>query len=387
MRIATVLRAPLAVALASLLGLLLLGAASEEEPAGAPSGVDPSRLPAAARSSLPLIIDLTARHCPELPPVWVVAQVQAESGWDAAATSGDAAGLYQFDERNWTAAGGDRWGSVPPPPGADVTDARSHLRVAIPWVCANLRAVTGHLAATGKPADPLDAMLVCHIAGCRRVAQSATGIPEAGEAGCGLRCAQLIRGYLGSVHGYLDRYAAPADPPPPGDRAPAEPADPAPAAPQAPVVPYAGGPGGCTLPDPTGGRCLTGATRHGLETAAAVFGGWRDGPVIRSAGCWDAHAWNPRSDHPRGQACDLFPTQPGVFPEGAELAAGWRLAEWFRSNAGPLRVKYLIWQGRYWDPGVTDSGGWGRRYTGGGVYDVRDATGGHYDHLHVSFAE
>jgi hypothetical protein len=35
----------------------------------------------------------------------------------------------------------------------------------------------------------------------------------------------------------------------------------------------------------------------------------------------------------------------------------------------------------------TDRDGWGRRYTGGGVYDVRTATGGHYDHVHVSFQE
>ncbi|OLT10749.1 hypothetical protein BJF78_05570 [Pseudonocardia sp. CNS-139] len=94
-----------------------------------------------------------------------------------------------------------------------------------------------------------------------------------------------------------------------------------------------------------------------------------DGPVIRSAGCWDKHAWNPRSDHSRGRACDLFATSPGTFAEGSELDAGWRMADWFRSNAEPLQVRYLIWQGRYWDPRVQDQpDGWGRRYTGGGVY-------------------
>ncbi|MHA6792423.1 hypothetical protein ACVGVM_02720 [Pseudonocardia bannensis] len=378
MRATTVLRGPLAAALAALLGLLLLGAASED-PAGSVSGIDQARLPSPAREALPLISELTATNCPELPPLWVLAQVQAESGWDPTATSGDgdgaAAGLYQLSERNWLAAGGARWPSSPPGPDAQVTDAAAHLRVAIPWICANLRAVTGHLAATGKTTDPLDAMLVCHIAGCRRVIESATGVPREGEAGCGARCADLVRRYLDGVHGYLERFAAPVGP-----------AEPAPD-PGAPVDPYPGGSTGCTAPDPTGDGCLTGAARYGFETAAAVFGGWRDGPVIRSAGCWDEHAWNPRSDHPRGRACDLFPTEPGVFPEGEELANGWRLTEWFRGNAGPLRVKYLIWQGRYWDPSVSDQGGWGRRYTGGGVYDVRDATGGHYDHLHVSFAE
>lgn len=48
----------------------------------------------------------------------------------------------------------------------------------------------------------------------------------------------------------------------------------------------------------------------------------------------------------------------------------------------------MIWQGRYWDPGVQDQGGsWGSAYTGGGVYDIRNATGGHFDHVHVSFRE
>ncbi|WP_219413309.1 hypothetical protein [Pseudonocardia nigra] len=374
----TLLRSPLAIALAALTGLLLLGAAPAPVP-DTVSGVDTAELPAPARDSLPLISELTATHCPELPPLWVVAQVQAESGWDPALASrreGGPAGLYQFGQRNWVAAGGQTWTSDPPSGDADVLSAEAHLRVAVPWVCANLRAVTAHLQATGKPTTPLDAMLVCHIAGCGRVTGSATGIPVAGEASCGERCAEVVRRYVAAVHSNLERFAAPVP----------EPAAATPPALAAPAA-WTGGATGCELPDPTGDGCLTGATHHGLEAAGAAFGGWTDGPTIRSAGCWDEHAWNPRSDHSRGKACDLFPTAPGTFAEGADLDSGWRVAEWFRSNAEPLQVKYLIWQGRYWDPGVEDQGGWGRRYTGGGVYDVRDATGGHFDHVHVSFRE
>ena len=65
--------------------------------------------------------DLTAQHCPELPPVWVVAQVEAESGWDAIAVGGGVAGLLQFDELTWTAAGGAPWPSATPGPGDPVT--------------------------------------------------------------------------------------------------------------------------------------------------------------------------------------------------------------------------------------------------------------------------
>jgi len=394
-RATTTVRGPLTVALTVIVGLLLLGAAPTPTPAPeAASGVDTKRVPALARDSLPLITELTATQCPELPPLWVVAQVQAESGWDAELTSdrpGGPAGLYQFGERSWQAAGGQAWASDPPGPDDDVTSAEVHLRIAIPWVCANLRAVTAHLQATSKPTDPLDAMLVCHIAGCGRVTDSATGVPVAGEAGCGERCVQVIGRYLAAVHGNLERFAAPSpEPAAPAPAAP-DPAAPEPAAPgpdpAAVPTPWSGGATGCKLPDPTGDGCLTGATRHGLDAATSAFGGWSGGPVIRSAGCWDKHAWNPRSDHSRGKACDLFATAPGAFAGGAELDSGWQVANWFRNNADPLQVKYLIWQGRYWDPSVKDQGSWGRRYTGGGVYNVRNATGGHFDHVHVSFRE
>ncbi|QJY45237.1 hypothetical protein [Pseudonocardia broussonetiae] len=401
----------LVAALAAVAGTLLLGAAPA--PAADPvPGVDSAAVPAAARDWLPLIADLTATGCPELPPVWVVAQVQVESGWDAARVDeapGGPAGLYGFGQEAWGAAGGPAWSSDPPTAADDVTDVEAHLRVAVPWICTNLRAVTRHLADTGKSADPLDAMLVCHLAGCGRVAGSATGVPEAGEAGCGRRCAEVVRRYVDAVRAEVDRFsddpAGPApsdrttddratdDRPPddrtPDDRTPDDPAtDPGGAAADAAApAPWTGGATGCEQTDPTGDGCLTGAALHGLEAASAAFGGWSDGPVIRSAGCWDAHAWNPRSDHPRGRACDLFPGTPGAFAEGAELEAGWRVADWFRAHAGPLAVRYLIWQGRYWDPSVEDDGGWGRRYSGGGVYDTRDATGGHFDHVHVSFRE
>jgi hypothetical protein len=298
---------------------------------------------------------------------------------------GAPAGLLQLDQRTWTAAGGAPWPADPPPPGSEATTAGAHLRVGIGWACANLRAVTAHLEETGKPTAPLDAMLVCHIAGCARVTGSATGVPAPGEADCPQRCSQVVHRYLGAVHANLDRFSAAAPVP--------DVAAPGPAAvaavtgrPGHPAA-WTGGATGCTRSDPTGGDCLTGATRHGFDEVAAAFGGWEEGPAIRSAGCWDAHAWNPRSDHPRGRACDLFAGEQGRFAKGDDLDSGWRVANWLRDNAGPLEVKYLIWQGRYWDPGVRDQDGWGRRYTGGGVYDVRDATGGHYDHVHVSFRE
>ena len=397
MRVPKAVRGPLL----ALLGLALTAGPGSGADATAPSsGVDPAHLSAAARGALPLITDLTARRCPELPPVWVVAQVAAESGWDPAAVEGGHAGLLQFDELTWVAAGGPPWPARAPRRGDPVTDPATHLGVAVPWLCSTLHAVEAHLAATGKPALPLDAMLVCHVAGCGRVTGSASGVPRAGEAACDERCAALVARYLDAVHRYARQYApaapVPADPAPTAPPGPTRPSATARAAPGRTPPPgpvlldpaaWTGGATGCRLPDPTGGRCLTGATRHGLDVADAAFGGWRGGPTIRSAGCWDRHAWNPSSDHPQGRACDLFATRAGRFADGAELADGWRVAQWFRGHAGPLHVKYVIWQGRFWAPSVRDQDGWGKRYSGAGVYDVRDATGGHYDHVHVSFQE
>jgi hypothetical protein len=397
--------------LVALLGLTL-NAAPASDGVAPSSGVDPARIPATARRFLPLVTELTARQCPELPPLWVVAQVQAESGWNPKAVGDGVAGLLQFDEPTWVAAGGQPW---PTGRSGPVTDPATHLGIAVPWLCSTLRAVEEHLTATGKTASALDAMLVCHIAGCGRVTGSRTGVPRAGEAGCAAGCADIVARYLDAVHGYARRYAppgpdrvvapaAPAPSPTPDTRHPDASASearrpaptPPPTRPQQPPsatpglrdpTAWTGGATGCRLPDPTGGRCITGATRHGLDAAGTTFAGWNDGPAIRSAGCWDRHAWNPRSDHPQGRACDLFATTPGRFAHGAELADGWRVAQWLRGHAGTLRIKYVIWQGRYWDPRVADQDGWGRRYTGGGVYDVANATGGHYDHVHVSFQE
>jgi Transglycosylase SLT domain len=434
--------------MAALLALLIMTAAGDDAGPGL-TGVDPAAVPALARQMLPVIDDVVRNQCPELPPVWVVAEVMAESGWNPHAWSNDsnggAAGLYQINERNWVVAGGQPWASSPPPASSDIYQPETQLRVTIPWVCANLRAVTGHLRATGKPTSPLDAMLVCHIAGCGRVTGSATGVPRAGEAGCGGTCVGLIDRYLDHIHQFVTRFSAPVQPPPlpqppPPAVQPAPGVQPVPdevraqsatqgpraasqaqaavqaAGAEARIAPASiGGPGGlggavtvggittaalpaapaaflgprtgCTQHDPTTSGCLTAATRYGLDAEVAAFGDYHRGPSVSQASCWDAHAWNPSSDHAKGRACDLFPGAAGSFAQAAPLAQGWRVANWFRTNAAALHVSYVIWQGRYWDPSTGDQGGWGERYDGGGVYNVRDATGGHYDHVHVSFAE
>lgn len=374
MRIATGTGAAvLAIVLILVLGLAGLTGALVTPRSSAGIAVD--RLPPLAQQLLPEIQRITTQECPELPVAWVLAQVQAESSWNPNAFRGDhnggSAGLYQLNEQNWITAGGAAWVTTPPPDDADVLQPAEHLTRAIPWVCQNLRTMTAHLAATGKPTSPLDAMLICHIAGCSRVTDSPTGTPTAGEADCGTECAELVANYVHTVNELVETYTAPAGPVSlAGLRAP---------------TPFTGPSAGCTEDDPTTSGCLTARTRNLYDELIATFGDPGPDRPIRAITCWDAHAWNPTSDHPTGRACDIFPTRAGTFPTGAELRNGWTVVTWLRANADSLGVNYLIWQGRYWDRRSGDtSGEWGQPYTGGGIYDPADATGGHFDHVHVS---
>ena len=144
----------------------------------------------------------------------------------------------------------------------------------------------------------------------------------------------------------------------------------------------------CSADDPTSAGCLTPSALRLHDAAVARFGEPGPDAPVRAVTCWSEHAWNPGSDHPAGRACDFFPARSGEFPTGRDLDDGWAVATWLRENATELRVRYVIWQGRIWYRGGGDEGegraGWGRPYDGGGVYDPGDATGGHFDHVHVS---
>lgn len=128
------------------------------------------------------------------------------------------------------------------------------------------------------------------------------------------------------------------------------------------------------VPDPTTGRgCLTPRTAA-LATQLKSHG-W-------SLSCWDAHAWNPLSDHPLGRACDVFPGKGGVLPTAAQKATGDALAASLIASAKSTGINYVIWYGQIWSVERANEG-W-RPYGGGGIYDPTAVTGGHYDHVHVS---
>jgi hypothetical protein len=128
-----------------------------------------------------------------------------------------------------------------------------------------------------------------------------------------------------------------------------------------------------SVPDPTvRGGMLTPRTAAWVNSAKAAL----NNP---SMSCWDAHLWNPTSDHPKGKACDLFVGGDARLKSAAR-ATGDRIANWTIQTAGTTGVRYIIWYGQIWS---ARTGKW-RPYGGGGVYNPTDATGGHYDHVHVS---
>lgn len=81
------------------------------------------------------------------------------------------------------------------------------------------------------------------------------------------------------------------------------------------------------------------------------------------------------SDHP-GNAADCFPGASGVCVTGQDKLDGDALAEWIRTNAGPLKVQYVIWQNKIYN---VDRAGEGWRSQG-----KSGCTYAHFDHLHIS---
>ncbi|HET6295711.1 MAG TPA: hypothetical protein VFG33_20160 [Kribbella sp.] len=132
-------------------------------------------------------------------------------------------------------------------------------------------------------------------------------------------------------------------------------------------------PQAATVSDPTGtGGMVTPRTALWVSQARATLAN----PPMS---CWDPHVWNPTSDHPKGKACDVFVGGDGRR-SAAVRAKGDRIANWTIQTAAQTGVRYVIWYGKIWN---ARTGSW-KPYDGGGIYDPGNATGGHFDHVHVS---
>jgi hypothetical protein len=311
---------------------------------------------------------IVAEQCPAMEAAWLGALVEVESGWGPRAVNPDtaAAGLVQARRSAWMAvADGARargWPQAGSPPTGDWPgwDPLTHLEVMVPWMCANLAHAADVIERRGLELDAHAGAAVCHIAGCRRLRESTTGVPAAGEAGCDAACAAAVRDYLARIEALRGRYTAvsPTASPPSG-------AAPAPAPP---------GGQGCVVADPTGtGGCVTPRAAHLAGQLREAYG------TDRAMSCWGRRPTNPDSDHPQGRACDVVFGEIGRFPTAVERQAGWDMASWLVAHAEALAIDYLIWDGQIWQP----ASGWSA-YDGGGVYDPSSPTGGHYDHTHIS---
>jgi hypothetical protein len=120
------------------------------------------------------------------------------------------------------------------------------------------------------------------------------------------------------------------------------------------------------------------AAEHGLQATAlrglrcvkAAF------PAIVSMG---GRGGRPiaTSDHPRGLAVDFMIPR---WNSRAGNAFGWRVARWVQAHATQLRVKYIIWDAKKWNPAASDAWRVYRHPLGN-----TNPTLAHRNHVHVSF--
>jgi hypothetical protein len=112
---------------------------------------------------------------------------------------------------------------------------------------------------------------------------------------------------------------------------------------------------------------------HGLRCIKQAF------PAITSIGGRRAASSSTCSfsDHCTGLAVDFMIPK---WSSRAGNAYGWRVAHWVQAHAKQLRVKYIIWDVRKWNPSV--GGSW-RPYRH--PYGNSNPTLAHKNHVHVSF--
>ncbi|WP_327092948.1 hypothetical protein OIE66_20575 [Nonomuraea sp. NBC_01738] len=80
-------------------------------------------------------------------------------------------------------------------------------------------------------------------------------------------------------------------------------------------------------------------------------------------------------EHPLGRACDFMLSHGGSMPSAAEIARGYKIADWVVKNAKRLGIMYVIYRQRIWH---VRNGSWRTMTDRGGT------TANHYDHPHIS---
>ena len=128
--------------------------------------------------------------------------------------------------------------------------------------------------------------------------------------------------------------------------------------------------GSCPPSGSASERGLQATAMRGLRCVKAAF------PAIKYMGGKGGRPIGT-SDHPKGLAVDF------MIPKWSTKAGnsfGWQVAKWVQANAKALRVKYIIWDVRKWNPSANDSWRPYRHPLGNS-----NPTVAHRNHVHVSF--
>ncbi len=355
----------MALPLVFVLPLVILGGGdgtAAPKPAG---GGDVSGVPAEYQA----VIKRAGAICPEITASVLAAQVEAESNWDPAAASGAGArGIAQFMPATWESAGKDGDGDGV----ADIANPQDAIYSQGAYMCAMVDGVKKLQEAGAATGEVLDLALAAYNAGLGAV-QGAGGIPQNGETPA----------YVERIKASMAKYAQAPDGSSGGAVAAGASAE---GLENTSPVADSFAPEAMSVPDPT-------PSAHGTamitpRMSALITDVMSNYPqiVLPALYCWDAHPYNPASDHPMGRACDIPFYSCAADPQRSAdpstgTAAGNAAANWMAANAGYYGVHYIIWRGQEWD---ASTGAWVPYDGAGGLYDTSDCSGGHYDHIHVS---
>lgn len=343
------------------------GASSSSTPAGA-AGTGSGTITGVPSQYADMVMK-AGSICAEVPPSIIAAQIQAESGYDPTARSGvGAEGIAQFMPSTWAAVGKDGDGDGR----ADVLNPADAIATQGQYMCDQLARIKTYIASGRLSGDPLDLALSAYNAGLGSVLQ-AGGVASA------------TAGYVASITSSAKDFVfTPAASGGTADTTAEQSA--------AELLNASTYPDGAslaaetmTIPDPTPGAHGGAITARLYTLITAVQATY---PRINTAAlyCWDAHTFNPSSDHSRGRACDI-PFYGCEFGDAARAAspttgtlAGNAAANWLVANAARYGIHYVIWHGKIW---YATTGTW-QTYTGAAGSDPSTCSGGHYDHIHVS---
>ena len=299
--------------------------------------------------------------CSEITPALIAAQLKQESGFNPDATSPvGAQGIAQFMPGTWASSGKDGDGDGI----ADPWNPQDAI-----WSQGNFMCDLVRQLEEDPSLRPLqDLALAAYNAGLGAV-QDYNGIPPYEET----------QNYVATIKANMASFAATGSS----------------AAEQSATDLVNGTPVDSSIfppeemsePDPTpGAHGVARVTPRTYTMIMAVMAAYPQ-IVLPALYCWDAHTYNPRSEHPKGRACDIpfysctqvdarRSADPATGTEAGNAAANWLV-----QNAQSFGVYYVIWRGQIW---YARTGTWEPYDGAGGLYNPSDCSGGHYDHIHVS---